>query len=159
MLALPLAWRSFVRHKRRSLITGAAVAFGLAMMIAFVGLADDAHHRMANMGIRLGSGHVLVQNPDYEAAQDIDAAITFCRSFFPWYNTEHRHSGIAFMTPQDVHYKRATQILETRSVTMDAAFEAHPKRFNDKRPVLKSLPAAVWINPPVNNAEEAQEVA
>jgi putative transposase len=83
----------------------------------------------------------------------------FCRPFFRWYNTEHRHSGIAFMTPQNVHYGRATQILKTRSVTMDAAFEAHPKRFKDKRPVLKSLPAAVWINPPVNNAEEAQEVA
>ena len=54
------------------------------------------------------------------------------------------------MTPQNVHYGRATQILKTRSVTMDAAFEAHPKRFKDKRPVLKSLPAAVWINPPVN---------
>jgi putative transposase len=83
----------------------------------------------------------------------------FCRPFFRWYNTEHRHSGIAFMTPENVHYGRATQILETRSATMDAAFEAHPKRFKDKRPVLKSLPAAVWINPPVNNAEEAQEVA
>ena len=83
----------------------------------------------------------------------------FCRPFFRWYNTEHRHSGIAFMTPQDVHYGRATQILETRSVTMDAAFEAHPKRFKDKRPVLKSLPMAVWINPPVNESSDQQEVA
>ena len=83
----------------------------------------------------------------------------FCRPFFRWYNTEHRHSGIAFMTPQDVHYKRATQILETRSVTMDAAFEAHPKRFKNKRPVLKTLPAAVWINPPVHESSDQQEVA
>ena len=43
----------------------------------------------------------------------------FCRPFFRWYNTEHRHSGIAFMTPQDVHYGRATQILETRSATLN----------------------------------------
>jgi putative transposase len=83
----------------------------------------------------------------------------FCRPFFRWYNTEHRHSGIAFMTPQDVHYGRATQILETRSVTLDAAFEAHPKRFKDKRPVLKTLPTAVWINPPVNQSSDQQEVA
>ena len=26
---------------------------------------------------------------------DIAAAIAFCRTFFPWYNTEHRHGGIA----------------------------------------------------------------
>jgi putative transposase len=83
----------------------------------------------------------------------------FCRPFFRWYNTEHRHSGIAFMTPQDVHYGRAPQILETRSVTMNAAFEAHPKRFKDKRPVLKSLPEAVWINPPVDDSSDQLEVA
>jgi len=83
----------------------------------------------------------------------------FCRPFFRWYNTEHRHSGIAFMTPQNVHYGRATQILKTRSVTMDAAFEAHPKRFKNKRPVLKTLPEAVWINPPVNESSDQQEVA
>ena len=29
----------------------------------------------------------------------IDEAIAFCRSFFPWYNTEHRHGGIAMLTP------------------------------------------------------------
>ena len=35
--------------------------------------------------------------------EDITAAIAFCRSFFPWYNTEHRHAGIAMLTPDDVH--------------------------------------------------------
>ena len=83
----------------------------------------------------------------------------FCRPFFRWYNTEHRHSGIAFMTPQDVHYGRATQILETRSATLNAAFEAHPERFKGKRPSPKSLPQTVWINPPINDAEDVQEVA
>jgi putative transposase len=83
----------------------------------------------------------------------------FCRPFFRWYNTEHRHSGIAFMTPQNVHYGRASQILETRSMTLDAAFEAHPERFKGKRPSPQSLPQAVWINPPLDDAEEKREVA
>ena len=30
---------------------------------------------------------------------DITAAIAFCRTFFPWYNTEHRHGGIAMLNP------------------------------------------------------------
>ena len=30
---------------------------------------------------------------------DITAAIAFCRTFFPWYNTEHRHGGIAMLCP------------------------------------------------------------
>ena len=36
--------------------------------------------------------------------EDITAAIAFCRSFFPWYNTEHRHAGIAML--DDVHHHR-----------------------------------------------------
>ena len=31
---------------------------------------------------------------------DIHAAIAFCRSFFSWYNTEHRHGGIVMLTPR-----------------------------------------------------------
>jgi putative transposase len=83
----------------------------------------------------------------------------FCRPFFRWYNTEHRHGGIAFMTPGDVHYGRATQILETRSAALSSAFEAHPKRFKGKRPSPKPLPEAVWINPPANMLLDEQEVA
>ena len=28
--------------------------------------------------------------------------VDFCRSFFPWYNTEHRHGGVAMLTPHSV---------------------------------------------------------
>ena len=41
--------------------------------------------------------------------EDVAVATAFCRSFFPWYNTEHRHAGIAMLTPHDVHYGRARQ--------------------------------------------------
>ena len=29
---------------------------------------------------------------------------SFCQYFFNWYNKEHRHSGIAMLTPEQVHY-------------------------------------------------------
>jgi ABC-type lipoprotein release transport system permease subunit len=70
-LTLRLAWRSFIRHRRRSAITVGAIAFGLAMMLAFVGIADDGHARMADMGIRLGSGHVVVQGKGYQDEQTL----------------------------------------------------------------------------------------
>ena len=35
-----------------------------------------------------------------------EAATAYCRSFFPWYNTEHRHAGIAMLTPETVYYGR-----------------------------------------------------
>ncbi len=86
-------------------------------------------------------------------------ARAFCRAFFRWYNTEHRHSGIAFMIPQDVHYGKTTQILETRTAALNAAFENHPERFKGKRPTPKPLPEAVWINPPADQPVSKQEVA
>ena len=33
----------------------------------------------------------------------IQDAREFCREFFRWYNTEHRHSEIGLHTPEDVH--------------------------------------------------------
>jgi putative transposase len=37
-------------------------------------------------------------------------ARAFGRVFFPWYNHEHRHSGLALYTPADVHFGRVEQI-------------------------------------------------
>ena len=79
---------------------------------------------------------------------DLTAAITFCRSFFPWYNTEHRHAGIAMLTPDDVHHHRAHSVLEQRERTLQAAWTRHPERFVRGVPQPDPLPQAVWINPP-----------
>lgn len=73
----------------------------------------------------------------------------FCRSFFPWYNTEHRHSGIAYLTPQMVHTGRAPLVLAERAKVLDAAYAAHPERFVRRPPKPLTLPEAVWINPPL----------
>ena len=79
---------------------------------------------------------------------DIAATIVFCRSFFPWYNTEHRHAGIAMLTPHDVHYGRASQVLEKRERTLRLAGSRHPERFVNGTPKPQLLPQEVWINPP-----------
>ncbi|RMH42653.1 MAG: ABC transporter permease [Deltaproteobacteria bacterium] len=75
MLTLKLAWRSFARHKRRSAITAAAIALGLAMLLASIGLATDGHARMAELGIRLGAGHVVVQGRGYQERQTADIVV------------------------------------------------------------------------------------
>ncbi len=72
----------------------------------------------------------------------------FCQDFFFWYNKEHRHSGIALMTPEQVHYGLADEVTRHRASVLAAAFEEHPNRFKNKTPVPDTLPAAVWINPP-----------
>ena len=73
---------------------------------------------------------------------------SFCQDFFSWYNKEHRHSGIALMTPEQVHYGFADEIASHRASVLASAFNRHPNRFKNKIPVPDTLPKAVWINPP-----------
>jgi putative transposase len=74
---------------------------------------------------------------------------SFCQNFFGWYNTEHYHSGIGFLTPEDVHYGRAEQIIKERQAVLNAAFAKHPERFKRKVPKQMALPEAAWINKPI----------
>lgn len=80
--------------------------------------------------------------------EDQNQAKTFCRSFFPWYNTEHRHGGISMLTPYQVHFGLADQIIAGREAVLHEAWAAHPERFVSGMPKPEPLPEAVWINPP-----------
>ena len=80
-------------------------------------------------------------------------ARAWCRRFFPWYNNVHRHSGIAWLTPADVHHGRAEKILAGRAVVLEAAFLKHPERFVKGPGRSGRLPEAVWINKPVIERE------
>jgi putative transposase len=80
----------------------------------------------------------------------------FCQGFFGWYNHEHRHSGIALLTPADVHYDRAEQIIIARAQVLESAYAAHPERFVRKPPQPPRLPEQVWINKPIDPTEAPQ---
>lgn len=78
----------------------------------------------------------------------LDDARPYFQGFFPWYNDEHRHSGIGYLTPGDVHHGRAEQVLTARHAAMMNAYALHPERFGGRPPRLTELAKAVWINPP-----------
>jgi putative transposase len=91
----------------------------------------------------------LKYRPEFpERFGSIEDARAHCQQFFQWYNTVHRHSGIAFMTPEAVHYGRAAALNRQRAVTLDTAFAANPNRFKHVTPSPPALPTAAWINPP-----------
>ena len=93
--------------------------------------------------------------PDFPARFGcIEDARLHCQAFFSWYNTEHRHSGIGYMTPQAVHYGQAPALRDARQVALDAAFLATPKRFKGRRPKPHALPTAAWINPPATEKND-----
>lgn len=110
--------------------------------------------------------HVSNDNPYSEAAfktlkycpafpgsfGSIEDARAFAKTFFDYYNHEHRHSGIGLHTPASVHYGTATAIRAQRGLVLDAAFAAHPDRFHGKRPIPPKLPTVAWINDPSREA-------
>ncbi|MBA3403247.1 MAG: IS3 family transposase [Gemmatimonadaceae bacterium] len=68
-------------------------------------------------------------------------------ALFDWYNERHYHTGIALLTPSDVHFGRSTKIIGARQRVLDAAYQEHPERFG-RPPTHPALPEVSWINPP-----------
>ena len=75
----------------------------------------------------------------------IEHARAHCQAFFAWYNDQHRHSGIGYMTPHSVHYGLDKDMRVVRQTTLDRAFLANPNRFKNRRPKLPQMPTAAWI--------------
>ena len=91
----------------------------------------------------------LKYRPDFpERFGSIEDARSFCQDFFPWYNQEHRHTGIGLLTPEALHYGLANDIQIARGEILYAAYDLHPERFVKKIPVPPSVPEAAWINKP-----------
>lgn len=86
----------------------------------------------------------------------IEDARAHCQPFFRWYNFEHRHAGIALLTPADVHYGRATGVIAARAHVLMNAYATNPERFVRKPPAPRQLPVASWINKPDEKEDAAQ---
>jgi putative transposase len=102
----------------------------------------------------------LKYRPDFpERFGSIEDARAFCQAFFAWYNTEHHHSGIAMLTPYQVHYRMSEQVLNQREQTLVNAYLDHPERFVKGVPTVKQVPAQVWINKPAVKEPTTQTVS
>ena len=81
-------------------------------------------------------------------------ARAFCQVFFAWYNDEHRHSGIGYVTPAAMHTGVATIIYAQRGLVLEDAFARHPNRFKHRRPQPPTIPTEAGINMPKNSSGE-----
>lgn len=99
----------------------------------------------------------LKYRPDFPTRFDgYDQAKSFCNQFFDWYNEQHYHSSLNYMTPSSVHYGQAKQLQANRQLVMNEVYAKHPERFPMGMPKVKPLPKAVWINPPIEEERLAQ---
>jgi ABC-type lipoprotein release transport system permease subunit len=70
-ILLSLAWRNVLRQARRSLLTAGAMVLGLALLVFSRSLSSGSHESWIEAGVRLGSGHVVVQHPAYQRSSDL----------------------------------------------------------------------------------------
>jgi putative transposase len=80
----------------------------------------------------------------------IEDARNYCRDFFFWYNNNHKHSGIAMLTPETVHYNLVDNIISKRQSVLDNVYKKFPQRFVNGAPKTKRPDNEVWINKPEN---------
>jgi putative transposase len=84
--------------------------------------------------------------PNYPGTfTDLDAARTWVSSYVPWYNNQHRHSGIALFTPSAVHNGTWVHCWRQRNQAQQAYYNAHPERFRS-RPHTAAPSPIVGIN-------------
>jgi putative transposase len=125
--------------------------------------STDMNRFLANLGIIQSHSRPRVSNDNpFSEAQfktmkytldyprhfnDLEHARDWTTSFINSYNTEHRHSGIGYYTPESVHDGTWTLIQQRRQGALDAAWAANPQRHH-QRPRAQHVHTESWINNP-----------
>ncbi|AHM57704.1 hypothetical protein EAL2_808p01990 (plasmid) [Peptoclostridium acidaminophilum DSM 3953] len=76
----------------------------------------------------------------------IVAAREWVLEFVTWYNQEHRHSGLNFLTPKQRHDGQSESVFSRRKEVYEAAKKAHPERWSGSTRNWE-LEERVWLNP------------
>ena len=86
-----------------------------------------------------------------------DQACKWVAEFVDWYNHQHRHSGIKFVTPQQRHDGQAVEISRHRGVVYERARQLNPRRWSRSTRCWRQ-PEVVWINQPQDDLDQAQQL-
>lgn len=78
---------------------------------------------------------------------DQAAAVAWVEAFATWYNQEHLHSGVQYVTPHSRHFGQEAAVLANRERVYAAACAARPNRWSG-RPIRNWAPiATVSLHP------------
>jgi ABC-type lipoprotein release transport system permease subunit len=74
-LILLIALRNIRRQARRSLLTAAAMVLGIGLLMFVRALEAGAHVMYVETAVRMGTGHISFEHPDYAGSQDLEDRI------------------------------------------------------------------------------------
>lgn len=79
----------------------------------------------------------------------LEAAISWVEEFVQWYNTEHRHSAIRYVTPDERHRGEDEILLSYREKVYEEAKQKHPERWSGMTRNWEPI-KEVYLNPEVS---------
>lgn len=99
----------------------------------------------------------LKYRPEYpeKAFENLTAARVWVQGFESWYNCEHRHSGIKFVTPEQRHTGQDFEILKNRKLVYILARMQNPSRWSGDLRNWDHV-GEVYLNPEKSKSEIKQ---
>ncbi|MNK39189.1 Integrase core domain protein [compost metagenome] len=88
----------------------------------------------------------------------IDETREWTLKFVQWYNHQHKHSGLKFVTPAQRHDGRDAAILRHREHVYEAAKQRRPARWSGATRDWE-LKEEVWVNPERSQPEALKQAA
>lgn len=90
----------------------------------------------------------LKYRPGYPVVfHTVETARAYLEEYVPWYNQQHKHSGIALFSPAQVHDGTWQQVWKVRDKALQTYFRKHPARFS-AHPETPTPAGTVGINLP-----------
>lgn len=89
---------------------------------------------------------------------DLDDARAWVDAFVDWYNGEHLHSALRFVTPDDRHFGRQDDILGHRHEVYEQARQQNPERWSQGTRNWTPR-GAVYLNPRKEDAKTDERAA
>ena len=90
--------------------------------------------------------------------RDLEHAREWMAAFVDWYNNEHLHSAIGYVTPQQRHDGSAEAIFRARNRALEEAYQRHPERWS-RKPKRWTAPQVVYLNPSDDTKQKATGTA
>ena len=96
-----------------------------------------------------------VPNYQPEGFDSLMDARLWVKHFVNWYNNEHRHSGINYVTPSERHEGQDVEVLKKRKLVYERARQKHPERWS--REVRNwDYSDTEWLNPRQKTEEKKE---
>ena len=124
-----LAMRNLRRQLRRTLLTASAMIIGGGLLIFSLSFGDGSHEQWIDSGVRLGTGHVTVERPEFRVRRRIDDRLSA---------DVRRAVEEAFASPELAPYVVATSSKLSINGLASSAAGARPAQIMAVDPVAES---------------------